>query len=108
MSKNNRNKKEKSKMTDMEKLMTLILSASPLMVRTGIEIFEGREGCEKPQKWLNSRAAMDHAGGIGRSTLWLWRTKLGLISHRIGGRRLFLALAMGKEFVQIVKNRLLK
>ena len=87
-------------MTDLEKLMSLIVSAPPPMVRAGLELFEGKEGSEKPQKWLSSNEAMKYAGGIGRSCLWSWRTQHNLKSFKVNGKRLFSATAIDAFIIE--------
>ena len=77
-------------MTDKEKLFSLGMNAPLLKLKAAINVLDGKESCEKPQKWLSEKEAMKYAS-VGRSTLWLWRTKLGLVSHLVRGRRLFRA-----------------
>jgi helix-turn-helix protein len=84
-------------MTDKEQLMTLTLSASPLKVKTAIDVLEGQESCENPHKWLSEKEAMKYAS-IGRSCLWFWRTKQNLKSFKVNGRRLFRAVDID-EFI---------
>jgi len=39
-------------------------------------------------QFLSDEEACHYCGGIAHSTLWAWR-KNGLVSHQVGGRRLY-------------------